>query len=175
MSRPPKSFLRKLSDGLAVVSEIFNGIFIIATTLLIFIQVFLRYILNLNLAWGEELSRFLMIWAVMMVTSILIKNDELIKVDFLDGIWPKAFIKYRDLLYKFALLAIFFFYITEGWDQAVSSYNQSVPSMNLSWFWPYLAIPVGFALMLAQSMLETYFQFFEPQDDSLTEEEKGAE
>lgn len=155
MSRPAKSFLRKLSDGLEVVSEIFNGFFIIATTLLIAVQVFLRYILNQNIAWGEEMSRFMMIWAVMMITSVLIKNDELIKVDFLDGMWPKTFIKYRDLLYKFALLAIFFFYIREGWDQAISSWDQSVPSMNLSWFWPYLAIPVGFTLMLVQSLLST--------------------
>ena len=174
MSRPPVSFLRKLSDALEIVSEIFNGLFIVATTLLIAVQVVLRYILNQNLAWGEEMSRFMMIWAVMMVTSILIKHDELIKVDFLDGMWPKTFIKYRDLVYKVALLAIFFFYIREGWDQAISSYNQAVPSMNLSWFWPYLAIPVGFTLMLIQSLLSTYFQFFEPKDGSPTEE-KGAE
>lgn len=173
MSRPPRSFLRKLSDGLAIVSEIFNGIFITATTILIALQVFLRYVLNMNIAWGEEMARFMMIWAVMMVTSILIKNDELIKVDFLDGLWPKTFIKYRDLVYKFALLAIFFFYIKEGWEQAVSSWNQVVPSINLSWFWPYLSIPVGFALMLAQSLLDTYFQFFEKDD--CNEEVKGAE
>lgn len=174
MASPATSFLRKLSNFLEIVSEIVNGFFIVATALLIAAQVFLRYFLNTNLAWGEEMSRFMMIWAVMMVTSILIKHDELIKVDFLDGLWPKTFIKYRDLVYKLALLAIFFFYIREGWDQAASSWDQSVPSMNLSWFWPYLAIPVGFTLMLVQSLLETYFQFFDP-DYAQCKEAKGAE
>lgn len=173
MSRPNKSALRKLSNALEVISEIFSGFFIIGTTVLIALQVFLRYVLNTNIAWGEELSRFMMIWSVMMVTSILIKYDELIKVDFLDGLWPKGFIKYRDLLYKVAMLAIFFFYIREGWEQAISSWDQVVPSINLRWFWPYLSIPIGFTLMLAQSLLSTYFQFFEPDYDQ--PEEKGAE
>jgi C4-dicarboxylate transporter DctQ subunit len=175
VSRSFGSFLLKLSNFFEITSEIFNGFFVVATTLLIALQVFLRYILNLNLAWGEEVSRFMMIWAVMMVTSILIKHDELIKVDFFDELWPKTFIKYRDLIYKAALLAIFFFYIREGWDQAISSYNQSIPSLNLSWFWPYLAIPVGFALMLIQTLLATYLQFFGTGNGSSKEEEKGAE
>ncbi|GHV52584.1 hypothetical protein FACS1894206_01630 [Deltaproteobacteria bacterium] len=174
MSRPTVSFLRKLSKLLALVAESFSGLFIVAVTCLIAFQVFLRFFTSTSLAWGEEMARYLMIWAVLLASGILIRNNELIRVDFLDGIWPKAFIKYRDILYDVALIVVFFFYIVEGWDQAISSKTHMIPSLNLSWFWPYLAIPVGFFLMLCQALLQMFFKFFDPTDDNCNEG-KGVE
>jgi len=143
----------KIADNLCLVSEIFSGFFLILLVMTVSVQVILRFFFRSSLPWGEELARYMMIWVVMLATGILVRNKELITVDFLDSLWPKKVIFYRDLIYRILLIFICYFFIKHGWIQAWDSRNTVITSMNLSWFWPYFAIPVGFTLMLIQVIL----------------------
>jgi TRAP-type C4-dicarboxylate transport system permease small subunit len=118
--------------------------------LAIVVQVILRFFFKSNLPWVEEVSRYLMIWIVMIISSVLVKEDKLIKVDFFDTLWPENFIKYRDMIYQVLLLVLFVVLLKEGWSQAVYGLGGKISSLNISWFWPYLAIPFGMALILIQ-------------------------
>ena len=51
------------------LEEALLGIFLIAMTLIMGIQVFSRYVLQTSLSWSEELTRYLFIWSGFLSVS----------------------------------------------------------------------------------------------------------
>ncbi len=96
----------------------------------------------------------------MLAVSILIKNSELITVDFFDVFWSKKLIKYRNLTYQLIMFVIFGILLKEGWLMAVEGRNVSIASLKISWFWPYLSIPVGVVLILIQLFIVMIKQYY---------------
>lgn len=143
-------YLKKLSDYIAKGSKFLSCIFIIIMAIALMAQVVLRFVFNSGLNFAAELSKYSAIWAVMLVANVLIKEEGLITVDLLDHLWPKKFVKWRDSFYEFLILILLFFLVKEGWEQAAGAMNHRLASINIAWFYPYLAIPVGALLMLYQ-------------------------
>jgi TRAP-type C4-dicarboxylate transport system permease small subunit len=117
---------------------------------ILLLQVILRYIFNAALPWPEEASRYAMIWAVLLMASVLVRDSELIYVDFFDRLWPKKAISYRNMAYRILLLVVLAVLFKEGISQAIAGWNMRTTALNMRWFWPYLSIPVGSGLMLFQ-------------------------
>jgi TRAP-type C4-dicarboxylate transport system permease small subunit len=147
---PKQNIVLKLAEFMARLAEAASVVCLAFVMLTIVLQVILRFFFKSNLPWVEEVSRYLMIWIVMIISSVLVKEDKLIKVDFFDSLWPENFVKYRDLIYQVLLLVLFVVLLKEGWSQAIYGLRGKITSMNISWFWPYLAIPFGMALILLQ-------------------------
>ncbi|MCQ4673520.1 TRAP transporter small permease, partial [Lactonifactor longoviformis] len=47
-----------------------------------------RYVFNKPLLWKEEIARYLVIFAIMMASSISLKHDQHIGIDFLSSKVP---------------------------------------------------------------------------------------
>ncbi len=152
---PNKHLIVKISDFLAKAAEVLSAVSMAFVMTVIVVQVILRFFFKSNLPWAEEVARYLMIWVVMIISSVLVKEDGLIKVDFFDNLWPEKFLKYREMLYQVLLLALFILLLKEGWNQAVYGLGGTISSLNISWFWPYLAIPAGMALILIQFVCQS--------------------
>ncbi len=147
-------FLRKLSDGIYKISENVACLLIFLTSTLLLTQVIMRFFFSKGISWGEEFARYSVIWAVMLIANVLIRDDELITVDFFDNLWPKGFLKWRDAIYQVVFLILIVVLMKEGWLQALEGRKTTLVSINIKWFYPYLAIPVGSALMLYQYSLK---------------------
>ncbi len=89
-------FIEKISIWLAQISMTIARILLIFVAAILLVQVGLRYIFNAALPWPEESSRYAMIWVVLLVGNVLIRDKELITVDFLDRLWPQKIVAYRD-------------------------------------------------------------------------------
>ena len=50
--------------------EIFTGLLLFNATLVIGLQVFLRYVFSYSLAWTEELCRFFIVWMVFIEAAV---------------------------------------------------------------------------------------------------------
>lgn len=142
--------LSKISDIVAKISELLSALIMASMVIVVFSQVVLRFFFNSGIYWGDIYSRFSIIWSIMLYSNVLIKNDQLIKVDFLDSFWPKKFIKYRDSFYQSILLAILILLLVYGWSNAVEGLRSTIPGVKVKWFWAYLSIPLGSLLMLFQ-------------------------
>ena len=132
-----------ISDFLARAAEVFSAASLALVMLVILIQVMLRFFFKSNLPWAEEVARYLMIWVVMIISSVLVKEDGLIKVDFFDTLWPKSFLKYREIVYQILLLVLFVLLLKEGWSQAMYGLGGTISSLNISWFRPGRCIGPG--------------------------------
>ena len=136
-----------------------------ATTLLAFVafilllQVILRYLFNAALAWPEEASRYAMIWVVLLVAGVLIRDKELVSVDIFDRLWPEKVILYRNMIYRALLLVLLAVLFKEGISQAIAGWDNRTTALEMRWFWPYLSIPVGSGLMLLQMLFLTIEDF----------------
>ena len=144
--------LEYISDLIAKITLKLSCLFIFIMTLILIIQVILRYVFNSGITSADEIAKYSIIWAVCLAGNILIKEDILIKVDFLDHFLPKAFIKWRDKVYQVVIVILLGFLLKEGWLQAVEGWHAKLTSLDIPWFFPYLAVPVGALLMLYQSL-----------------------
>jgi len=153
------SLILKISEMLAIAASTVARIMLICVAAMLVVQVTLRYCFSYSLPWPEEASRYLMIWVVMLSGSLLVKDNQLVRVDFLDGLWRESWLVYRNLVFRLFLALLLFLMVKYGWDQAHSSFNRTTTALQISWFWPYLAIPVGAALMLVQMVALTLKEF----------------
>lgn len=140
--------LEKAADMLGWITSAVARLMLIFIAAILFIQVVLRYVFLYSLPWPEEASRYLMIWVVMLAGSLLVKDEQLVSVDFFDKIWPRKLLLYRNILFRLLLAFLLAVLVWQGIGLATFSANRTTTALQISWFWPYLAIPVGAGLML---------------------------
>lgn len=92
------------------LEEIIMCILLIAMAVIMGIQVFSRYILQMSLSWSEEITRYLFIWSAFMSVSLCIRKCISIKIDQFIKIFPKR----GEAAFKFVniiISLIFFLYL----------------------------------------------------------------
>jgi TRAP-type C4-dicarboxylate transport system permease small subunit len=117
--------------------------------LVVWAQVFARYVLNDSLVWAEELTRFALAWSTMVGAAAAYRLGEHIGVTMvierLRGRWRALVIRAVHLLvFAFALLLAW-----EGWLFALRNFarGQLTAAMQVPIAWAHLAVPVGAALI----------------------------
>ena len=151
--------LGKISNFFTTVTEYLSSLFMIAVIVILFVQVLTRTFFSTNFPWAEEIARVCMVWVAMLGGSLLVKEKDLISVDFLDPIMPKFLLKIRPIVITVLLVWLCSILVYEGYYQAVFGWNVTLSSVRLRMFWPYLAIPVGAALMLFHYFVNTCESF----------------
>ena len=154
-----------ISDAIVEVTAFIARILIVFIGASIFMQVSLRYVFRAALPWPEEAARYAIIWLVCLCGNILIRNEELITVDFLDKLWPSKMIKYRNAIYRIMLLVVLFVLIKEGINQAISGGKTLGSGLEIELFWSYLAVPVGAILMFYQMAYIIIRDFIAPRKE----------
>jgi TRAP-type C4-dicarboxylate transport system permease small subunit len=145
--------LHRVAASLAIVSDVASRLGILFVATILFVQVVLRFVFNTGLPWPEEASRYVMIWVTMLAGSLVVRDEQLIAVDFLDRYWPPRLIGYRNALFRLLLTIMLGVLFWAGLDQAMFNAFRVTAALEISWFWPYLAVPAGAALMLLNMLL----------------------
>ncbi|WNF36300.1 TRAP transporter small permease [Bacillaceae bacterium IKA-2] len=138
----------RVVDKINKVLGYFLALFLTIMSLVIFYQVFSRFVLKDSLRWSEELARYLMIWSVFIGGAIAIRKMELISVDAIKELLSE---KSKSILIIFVytisivLLSVLVVY---GFEMVTNVIRQTSPAMNISMGWAYAAIPVGSIFMI---------------------------
>lgn len=142
---------------MGIIKKIRNGTIIVSYStlvILVFIQVFARYVLNHSFTWVEEVTRFSFIWLIYLGGIITIERGINICFDLvLDslsfGLW-KIVYTLSNLVYFSFLLAI----LVLGIKVAMLNMVQLSPLLSIPVGVVYLALPVGaLGMILAQISL----------------------
>ncbi|WP_163580824.1 TRAP transporter small permease [Gracilibacillus saliphilus] len=136
-------FINHIEEGIAVISMIMASI-------LIFIQVVLRYLFNYSLIWSEETARFLIIWLVLIGSSIAVREKGHATVDALVTFLPPAGKKVFSVFANLAGIVFCLILIWTGVEMvsSVVELGNVTPALGVPMAIPYLSIPVGGGLML---------------------------
>jgi TRAP-type C4-dicarboxylate transport system permease small subunit len=77
---------------IATSSAVVARVLLAFVAFVLLLQVILRYVFNAALPWPEEASKYSMIWVVCLMGNVLIRDKQLITVDFLDMLWSRKLI-----------------------------------------------------------------------------------
>lgn len=110
-------------------------------SLLMFVQVVMRYVFNSSIVWSEEVPRIMLIWLVFVGLATTMKGKHLI----IDVVRERPWITVVSIVFKWALLIFFVYY---GTVLAIKVSGQTMPITKISRSWQYAAAPVGAALAL---------------------------
>lgn len=148
---------KNISKLLGYFENTFTVLLLISTTLVLFINVIQRYFLGTGFSWAEEYISYAMIWATFLGTSICVRQKAHVAMTLLlDSVKSKTGRKiYQAVL---SLVSILFcgWFLYLGIKQVIflKGTGQTSPAMCLPMYIPYLAIPIGFGLMVIRLMEE---------------------
>ena len=134
---------------------------LVAMSVILVAQVFMRYVVNDPLVWAEELARYLLIWCTMIGTSLAVRESRHIVVDFapvLFGPRSVGFFRLISLAGIIIFCAVILFY-SVPFVLRVQEMNQLSPSLEIPMWCVYLALPAGAAASLVRAIQQVYLQF----------------
>ena len=137
--------MKKLGKVIDHLEEYFSFFSLIFASLLIFVQVVLRYVFNYSLYWSEEVARYLIIWFIFIGSSIAVREKAHATVDLLLVYLPPRFKRILSILGS-VIAIIFFVLIFQSGIQTIENvmqFNNVTPALGIPMYMPYLAIPVG--------------------------------
>ena len=154
---------RRVARLLARITETLACLLLIVVTALNLTQVGGRYLFNTGFTWTEEAMRYGMIWLMMLGSVACIYRAEHMGIDALENMAGRYGPLVKSALYTVAAIFCIFLLIY-SWPLALRNANQLAPASQIPMIYPYLALPVGSALMLVQIAL-SWVAGFEPDHD----------
>lgn len=109
------------------------------------VQVVLRYGFSGSLDWAEEMSRLAFIWAVFMAVPHGVKAAAHVGIDIVVKNVPAAANHALQRVVKLASAVLMSIVAFQAVLAAQESWDQLMPTVNLSSGWFYLAVTVGAA------------------------------
>ena len=118
-----------------------------AMAVMVFANVALRFLTDHSILWVEEVSRYLMIWLTFLGSGIVLRYGGHIGIDTLQEQVPHHAPLIRAVIF---LLLLLFFAVMVWLGARYSSltWAQTTPVMQIPVGAVYLAMPIGFGLMI---------------------------
>ena len=151
------SLIARAQMRLCSWSLVFLGI---AMTGTILVQIFFRFIVYKPVPWSEEAARYLMVWMGMLGSVLALRKGRHIVVTALVERLPPAMGRVVTRLVYLVMIGFLGIIVWEGFQLAVFNISQRSAAMEISMSIPYMAIPVGAAMMvvdLAADLLDGFF------------------
>ena len=123
-----------------------------AMAVMVFANVALRFLTDRSILWVEEASRYLMIWLTFAGAGLVLRHGGHIGIDTLQSAAPRHAARIRAAIFGL-LLAFFATMIWLGVRYATLTWSQTTPVLQIPIGAVYLALPVGFALLIAHLLL----------------------
>ena len=118
----------------------------------VFANVALRFLTDQSILWVEEVSRYLMIWLTFLGSGIVLRYGAHVAIETLAQSLPGAAVAIRGAVLA-VLLAFFATMIWLGARYAMLTWDQTTPVLGIPIGAVYLAMPIGFALMIVHLAL----------------------
>jgi TRAP-type transport system small permease protein len=112
-----------------------------------FLQVIFRYVFYLPLAWSEELSRFLFIWAAFLASALGVERHAHFGIDFMFNRLSKTAKKATSIFTNLLFLAFLLIVIISCFQVLQVTALQLSPALDIPMSYVYLAMPIGCGLM----------------------------
>lgn len=131
-------------------------------------QVWYRFVLNDPLTWSEEVARYLFVWISFMGSAVGVRMNVHLGIDLIDKILsPKG---RKIMTVAVNLLIQIFLVVVIIWGIKILNVVQfqKSASLGIPMTYPYLAVPVGSAFMLLNSLRNTWETIF---NNTVTEEQ----
>jgi TRAP-type C4-dicarboxylate transport system permease small subunit len=126
------------------------GLLMTGITVLVFLQVITRYVLEYPLDWPEEVARILFVWVALLGAVLALRRGSHFSIGMFTQRLSAPARRRLDILLRAALLAFIVLVAWLGLDAAMRVRYQESAAMEISMSWAYASVPVGFGLMAVE-------------------------
>ena len=137
--------LKKAFDNLI---EGICAVLMVALAVVVFIQVFNRFVLQTPLAWSEDLAMLLYQWVVFVGAALGVKRMRHFGIELVVRQFPEQWRHRIELLTPLVMLGVAVVMIVQGYTLLMLNVNRTFATMDLSYTWAFLPIPLGGLLII---------------------------
>ena len=142
------SIVRFLDRGLFRLVSIVAQLLIVSSVAAAFYQVLARFIFESPADWSEAWSRASLIWAVLLGVALAFRQGAMLSVEMLRNSLKGSGRRVLEFLIMAASVSFMGFLAWVGGSMVWRVRFQTMPSLEVSISWVYLAIPVGATLAI---------------------------
>lgn len=163
-----RSFIQYI-DKFNRLLEVLCGLALAGMTALIFLQVLVRFVfaklhLQISVPWTEELSRYLMIWAIFIGAAVVARRADALAVEALVQAVPAS--AGRAIKFSAHVLALMFYglVLKVGLDWADFGMSETSPVLGLPMVWVYSSMAIGAVLTIMNAVVLLLEVWLEKKD-----------
>jgi len=145
-------------NALGFLSEQFAIIALIAMTLLVLIQIFLRNVLNIGLTWGGELTAYFHIWMIFLGAALVFKEKGHVQLDLLVEKAPRFIRRVIDLFNLLVMIAFMALFLYCCVDIVLQLPNVKTPALKMPYWLFFLPAFLGFLFMMIMAVRNLFIR-----------------
>jgi TRAP-type C4-dicarboxylate transport system permease small subunit len=142
-ARRPSAFLRWALR----IPELFTATLIAILVAFLTISVVSRYALDIGLVWSDEAARLLFVWIVFVGFAVGVRHRAHIGVEWLVDALPSGLKRALGVLQDILILLFSIFFTWQSIVTVRFSFLQTLPGLQISIAWLYIAVLVAGVLM----------------------------
>ena len=129
-------------------------------TVVIVLQVFMRYVAQSSLTWSEELARFCFVWLVYIGISYGVKKAKHIRVEALLVVLGRKGKYFINMVAHvlFLIFALYAMYYGFSIYEMIGTSGQRAPSLGIPMSIMYLGMPLGMVLTSIRLIQRMYVE-----------------
>jgi TRAP-type C4-dicarboxylate transport system permease small subunit len=139
--------VRKFNDLMLTFCKYVLIVMVPVMTVIIFVQVVLRYVFQSPFSWAEELARYLLVWITCFGSAYAIRDGMHISISYLRTKLRGPAQTFVTAIIYVVTLGFFIYCVKEGSIFSLEQWRQRSTAMQIPMTIPYMAIPLGFAIM----------------------------
>lgn len=135
-------------------------VLLLVMSIVIVLQVFMRYVMQNSLTWSEELARFCFVWLVYIGISYGVKKAKHIRVEALLAVLGRKgkYVINMVAHILFLVFAVYCVYYGFSIYELISTSGQNAPSLGIPMSIMYLGMPVGMVLTCIRLIQRMYLE-----------------
>jgi len=140
--------MKRLIHWTQLLAENLIMVLVLVLVTLTIVQVFFRYVISNPLSWSEEVTRYCLIWIVLLGTGLGLNHQGHLGFDSLVCLLPRRSRKMA-ILFKYILIAVAaFFLLIVGTMYALKARGTTSPAVGMSNVFVFAALPISAATWL---------------------------
>ncbi|WP_319569179.1 TRAP transporter small permease [Cohaesibacter marisflavi] len=180
----PTNKIEKTLDAVNMVLNAFLALLVFGIFFVLLLQVCMRYFLAMPLYWAEEAAKYLMIYVTSVGAATAYRHYAHPRLMIVIAMIPRKTAIWYDFFLRLPVAIFFVYLIYIGWGYALANEWMMTPGLQISFFWPFLAIPFGACFVLLYLILDSinilFFhrswilepEFLVSDDDPISETQK---
>jgi TRAP-type C4-dicarboxylate transport system permease small subunit len=133
----------KISEKLDWLEEGFIMACFAVMAVVLALQIFTRYVLNLPLIWSEELARYLFVWATFIGAGYGVRKKIHLNMEVFFNMMPRKMKIVITIFTNVVAIFVFAYLIPYGISTVKTQWNIESSAMQIPMSWVYVALPIG--------------------------------
>ncbi len=150
---PPTGALRRLDRLLGALIAAPTAALVLAEVIVLLSGVISRYVFHRPIIWSDELASTLFLWLSMLGSAMALHRSEHMRMTALVGMLSPPVRLVLDVVATVGGLAFLLMILRSAYDFATDEIPVTTPALEVSDAWRAAALPVGFALMIAVTVV----------------------